>query len=298
MKMFTTFFFLLFDIIELQIKSFHYRTANEKLSNANENYRMQMKLIQSIWKCSLRSFFFAVRYHRTANKKFSLSNCKWKIIQCKWELSHANENYRMQMKMFTTLFLFAVRYHRTANKKFSLSNCKWKIIQCKWELVYRMQMKIIQCKWKIIACKWKVIECKWIRSNIATFHMPYETVIIYLTVGFSMNYTHKLQFGLNTLQRQQYIYIYFIPIRSYQIHFISCILSMNITWVSEIVNIVVFLQSPDWVKMLHVRGHERGKARKIHYINKHKSYWYCFRKAYFCTKCIVVISYDLVAFAS
>ena len=31
---------------ELQIKSFHYRTANEKLSNANENYRMQMKIIQ------------------------------------------------------------------------------------------------------------------------------------------------------------------------------------------------------------------------------------------------------------
>ena len=57
-------FYLLFDIIELQIKSFHYRTANEKLSNANENYRMQMK-----------------------------------IIACKWKLSHANENYPMQMKI-------------------------------------------------------------------------------------------------------------------------------------------------------------------------------------------------------
>ena len=45
MKMFTTLFYLQFDIIELQIKSFHYRTAIEKLSNANENYRMQMKII-------------------------------------------------------------------------------------------------------------------------------------------------------------------------------------------------------------------------------------------------------------
>ena len=62
-----------------------------------------------------------------------------KPIVTDWNVSKkvANENYRMQMK----------------------------IIQYKWQK-YLMQIKIIQCKWKIIACKW-------IRSNIATFHMPY-----------------------------------------------------------------------------------------------------------------------------
>ena len=112
---------------------------------------MQMELFTTL-------FLFAVRYHRTANKNFSLSNCKWKlsnanknyrmqmkIIPCKWKLSNANENYRMQMKII---------------------QCKWKIIASKW--------KIIQCKWKIIACKWKIIQCKWKRSNSATFHMPYN----------------------------------------------------------------------------------------------------------------------------
>ena len=73
-------------------------------------------------------FLFAVRYHQTANKKFSSSNCKWKIIQCKWELSHANENYRMQMKIIA---------------------CKWKLSNANEN--YRMEMKIIQYKWKKIS---------------------------------------------------------------------------------------------------------------------------------------------------
>ena len=43
---------------------------------------------------------------------------------------------------------------------------------------------------------------------------------------------------------------------------------MNITWVSEIVNIVVVLQSPDWVKMLYVRGHERGNPFYLRYLSR------------------------------
>ena len=43
---------------------------------------------------------------------------------------------------------------------------------------------------------------------------------------------------------------------------------MNITCVSEIVNIVVFLQSPDWVKMLYVRGHERGNPFYLRYLSR------------------------------
>ena len=60
----------------------------------------------------------------------------------------------MQMKMFTTNLLFAVRYHPTANKKISLSNCKWKLSNANEN--YRMQMKIIQYKWKNIPCKLKL----------------------------------------------------------------------------------------------------------------------------------------------
>ena len=114
-------------------------------------------IIECKWKCSLRSVYLLFDIIELQIKKFSWSNCKWKIIKVKWELSHANKNYPMQMK----------------------------IIQCKWKLShanenypiqmkkYPMQIKIIQCKWKIIACKWKIIQCKWIRSNIATFNMPY-----------------------------------------------------------------------------------------------------------------------------
>ena len=59
---------------------------------------------------------------------------------------------------------------------------------------------------------------------------------------------------------------------------------MNITWVSEIVNIVVFLQSPDWVKMLYVRGHERGNPFYFRYLSRPVKW--CFNresKTYLCT---------------
>ena len=69
-------------LIELQIKSFHYRTANAQFSNANENYRMQMK-----------------------------------IIGCKWELSHANENYPMQIKIIACKWKFS-----NTNEKISHAN--------------------------------------------------------------------------------------------------------------------------------------------------------------------------------
>ena len=87
------------------------------------------------------------------------------IFACKWKLSHANENYPMQRKIVACKWKLS-----NANEKYPMQmeiiQCKWKIIACKW--------KIIQCKWKIIACKWKIIQCKWKRSNIATFHMPYN----------------------------------------------------------------------------------------------------------------------------
>ena len=56
-----------------------------------------------------------------------------------------------------------------------------------------------------------------------------------------------------------------------------CILSMNITWVSEIVNIVVFLQSPDWFRSWNVRGHGRVNPFYLWYlsrpVNAHGANW-------------------------
>ena len=54
-----------------------------------------------------------------------------------------------------------------------------------------------------------------------------------------------------------------------------CILSMSITWVSEIVNIVVFMQSPDWIKILYVRGHERGNPFYLWYLSRPVSLCCC-----------------------
>ena len=76
-------FYSQFDIIELQIKSFHYRTANEKLSNANGNYRMQMKIIACKWKLSHANENYRMQMNITA--------CKWKLSDANEKLSHANE---------------------------------------------------------------------------------------------------------------------------------------------------------------------------------------------------------------
>lgn len=47
---------------------------------------------------------------------------------------------------------------------------QWKLdhIDKKLQRKYRIQMKVIKCKWKIIEWR-KTIQHKWIRSSIATF---------------------------------------------------------------------------------------------------------------------------------
>lgn len=46
---------------------------------------------------------------------------------------------------------------------------QWKLdhIDKKLQRKYRIQMKVVECKWKIIEWR-KTIQHKWIRSNIAT----------------------------------------------------------------------------------------------------------------------------------
>ena len=120
-------------------------------------------IIEWKWKCSLWFFLFAVQWYR---------------IACKWKLSHANENYRTQIKITICKENYPMRME--------IVQCKWKLPHAN-EKKYRMQKKIIQCKWKNIAwkwklsnvnekntqCKWNIVQCKWKRSNIGTFEMPY-----------------------------------------------------------------------------------------------------------------------------
>lgn len=72
----------------------------------------------------------------------SCKSCKWKLSNTNVELYNTNEMYKIQ----------------------------WKVDHVDNKLLrkYRIQMKVIECKWKIIEWR-KTIQHKWRRSNIATF---------------------------------------------------------------------------------------------------------------------------------
>ena len=94
MKMFTMMFLFAVRYYRTANKSVHNPTANEKLSNANENYRIQIEIIICKWKLFISNQNYKSKWSN-ANENYRMQmkiiQCKWKITACKWKLSNANE---------------------------------------------------------------------------------------------------------------------------------------------------------------------------------------------------------------